>query len=593
MPSGLEDRVGEDLVGEAARAAQRDGLVAAAGLEAHVGAVAVEVLALAGEADHRVPELLVVLRPGRQRAVVDLHVAGRQHDPRRALGRQVGLRQQRQGRVDDLGQVARGRAQLARDALQLGGPEQLARLGDPRERRVDGGGRLADAGQDLAREGARVGEGGVQRVQRAVGVLQRRPEQADRGAQVGGLRCGRGHRRVEVRDEVLELILVAPQALGRAAQPVDEAGQVVVLGPQEGVGHDRGPLQRALAVADGVVERLGRALAARAGVGAGVLRLGRLVGQARPQPFEGLLQVGPRVALQRAQHLVELHRRRGLGERDRVAVVDGRRRRRARRDVDEEVALQEDPRADLHHGVLVDRQALVRDLHRHDGGVAAGLALDLGDLADVDAGDAHRGVLADRVRRLEDRLDPEAVRERHVLGEAEEDADARDDEHHEADEEGARARAVLARHALVVGSAASEHHCSGFVVSVLAGWVPGVFPMTCLPTAKGSLPASHSLGWPGDAVFGIGVAVQVVVLLARDAAVGGRRRRAALVVGALRRGDDDEALGRAVGVADAEQAGDVAEPQRRVVADRLDRRQVGDRRRQDRHRCSSGRARRG
>ena len=53
--------------------------------------------------------------------------------------------------------------------------------------------------------------------------------------------------------------------------------------------------------------------------------------------------------------------------------------------------------------------------------------------------------------------------------------------------------------------AASEHHCCGFVVSVLADWVPGALPMTCLPTTKGSLPASHSFGWPGEAVFGYGL----------------------------------------------------------------------------------------
>ena len=69
--------------GLAVRRARR--LVAAAGLEAHVGAVAVEVLALAGEADHRVPELLVVLAPVESGAVLDLHVAGRQHDLRRAF----------------------------------------------------------------------------------------------------------------------------------------------------------------------------------------------------------------------------------------------------------------------------------------------------------------------------------------------------------------------------------------------------------------------------------------------------------------------------------------------------------------------------
>ena len=74
-----------------------------------------------------------------------------------------------------------------------------------------------------------------------------------------------------------------------------------------------------------------------------------------------------------------------------------------------------------------------------------------------------------------------------------------------ADHEGARARAVLARHALLVGCAASEHQRCRFVFSVVADWVPGTLPMTCLPTRKGSLPASHSFGWPGEAVLGYGL----------------------------------------------------------------------------------------
>ena len=68
-------------------------LRAAAGLEAHVHAVAVEVLALAGEPDQRVEELLVVLLAGRE-LVLDHDVAGRQEHVARAARRQVGLRQQ-------------------------------------------------------------------------------------------------------------------------------------------------------------------------------------------------------------------------------------------------------------------------------------------------------------------------------------------------------------------------------------------------------------------------------------------------------------------------------------------------------------------
>src|SRR5215203_2509234 len=71
----LARRVAEELVG----GVQPDGLRAAAGLEAHVEAVAVEVLALAGDADHRVTELLVVLDARAEVSVLDLDVARREH----------------------------------------------------------------------------------------------------------------------------------------------------------------------------------------------------------------------------------------------------------------------------------------------------------------------------------------------------------------------------------------------------------------------------------------------------------------------------------------------------------------------------------
>ena len=63
------------------------------------------------------------------------------------------------------------------------------------------------------------------------------------------------------------------------------------------------------------------------------------------------------------------------------------------------------------------------------------------------------------------------------------------------------------------------------------------------PTRYGSLPASHSFGWPGAAVFGYGL---VCRWLSSVGPLAGRRRRAALVVRALRRGDDDEPLPGAV-----------------------------------------------
>jgi len=52
------------------------------------------------------------------------------------------------------------------------------------------------------------------------------------------------------------------------------------------------------------------------------------------------------VGLQRGQDLVQLHRRAGVLDLDRVAVAELGRARRARVDVDEEVALEEDPGTD-------------------------------------------------------------------------------------------------------------------------------------------------------------------------------------------------------------------------------------------------------
>ena len=101
------------------------------------------------------------------------------------------------------------------------------------------------------------------------------------------------------------------------------------------------------------------------------------------------------------------------------------------------------------------------------------------------------------------------------------------------------------------------------------------------------MPASHSLGWPGEAVFGYGLRVQVVVLRARPPPLAGAD-------------DGPPSLLGPCGVAmmmkrwpcrsaspSLSRLDDVAEPQRRVVADRLDGRQVRDVGVEDASRCSS------
>ena len=166
------------------------------------------------------------------------------------------------------------------------------------------------------------------------------------------------------------------------------------------------------------------------------------------------------------------------------------------------------------------------------------------DLADVDAGDAHR-----RVRRGSSwptrtrALSAEAVRERDVLGEAEVARRSR------------RRAATIAP--TVIGFApvrslrswfvgerpSAARPCSLVVVSV--PWLPGTLPIDRSGRRRTvSLPASHSLGWPGARRVRVRVDVQVVV--AASGPLAGAERRAALVVRALRRGDDDEALPGAV-----------------------------------------------
>ena len=76
-----------------ARLPEADHVVAAARLEAHVLAVAVEVLPLAGQPDEAVEQLLVVLLPGDE-LVADHLLAGGEHDVARAAGGAVGEREQ-------------------------------------------------------------------------------------------------------------------------------------------------------------------------------------------------------------------------------------------------------------------------------------------------------------------------------------------------------------------------------------------------------------------------------------------------------------------------------------------------------------------
>jgi hypothetical protein len=151
---------------------------------------------------------------------------------------------------------------------------------------------------------------------------------------------------------------------------------------------------------------------------------------------EERLQVRANVGLERRQHLVDLHRVRRLLDGEDVVLLGLGRIRAARLEVHEEVALEEQARSQLHLRVLVERERVVLEAHRDQGRLLTGRAilghlvvaggrlvgrvvarevLDLGDLADVHAGDSHRRFRPEVLRVREHRLDLVGVAPGEVL----------------------------------------------------------------------------------------------------------------------------------------------------------------------------------
>ena len=413
-------------------------------------------------------------------AVVDHDVAGGQDHLRHALADQVDLGQQRGGRVGQRGQARGGLREQRRQRAQLALGQPRLGLRDPGVGGVDRRGRLSHAGQDLQRERARGRERPVQRVEGVVGVDQGRRQQADARRQVVRLGSERAGGDVEVGDQALERGLVAAERAGDLAEGRHELGEVVGRAAEQGLVDDRRVLQRRDRVVEGLVQRLGGGEPPDVGVLLGVLRRRRRLRERAAVDPQHVLELGPGVGLKRGQDLVELDRGGRLSDADCGAVVNRGAVRRAGPQVDEEVALEEDPRADLHGGVPVDRQRLVLELHRHHGVVGVLVARDPGHLADVDAGDPHRRVLADRDRRREHALHAEPVREGDVLGEAEVDQDHGHDEDARPDRQRAASRAVLAQ-ASPVGSAAEVAHPFFAPLLVFVPLLPGALPMIVCP----------------------------------------------------------------------------------------------------------------
>ena len=239
---------------------------------------------------------------------------------------------------------------------------------------------------------------------------------------------------------------------------------------EERAGHAPGVAQRLRARPQRLVQRLCGGQAAHLRVLHGVVGGRRLAVERGADALQRPLQRAARVGLQRGQDLVELDRRPGLRERDQPAVGERARRRRARLQVDVEVALEEQPRPDLQRRVAVQRLAVVVDAHRDERVVGVLVALGLDDLADVHAGDPDRRVRPQQVGALDDRLDLEVVAQRDRLREPE----VRDEQ---GEEDGQQPRAQRRHPELLVAS----HFCNPRieVLSTNVPWSPGTLPITC------------------------------------------------------------------------------------------------------------------
>src|SRR5204862_2416240 len=102
-------------------------------------------------------------------------------------------------------------------------------------------------------------------------ALERRRELVDRRGEIVGLRGQRAGGDVEVRDQALQRLLVRGELREDVARRSDQVREVVWVLSQQGLIDDRGGPARLAAVAEGLVERLGRGFALDGGVLGGVL----------------------------------------------------------------------------------------------------------------------------------------------------------------------------------------------------------------------------------------------------------------------------------------------------------------------------------
>ena len=280
-------------------------------------------------------------------------------------------------------------------------------LREPGQPGIDRRTELLDA--RLERAGERRGgtERGIQRTERGVGVMQQLREQSDGRGQVLLASCEGRHRRVERRHEARQLCRLGGECTEDPRVSHHHAGKVVPLSPEQGLVDDRGVSQCVGGVLQRVVQRLSAGQPRHAGILAGVLR--RAAGRVE-RPAESLkqrLQVRSRIRRERSENAIELNRPRRIGGGEGRTRGEDRRTRRSGVQIDVEVALEKQARANLRRRVSVDWQPAVLDVHRDDrSGGGLGKAVDRDDLPHIDAGDPDRG------RNVEVRLGREHPLER-------------------------------------------------------------------------------------------------------------------------------------------------------------------------------------
>ena len=364
--------------------ARRDAGVAAARVIADRRPVAVEVLRGTRQADKGVEELAIDRLAGRVRRVVDRLLERGHRVQAQALGDRGDV-------TEELRQVRReprqrpdGRIELVEQRGKLGRRDQPASLLEHRDRELERLRRRLHAGPRFSHERARGRQRRVEGVERRVGLLEQAVQLGEGGRQLDAAARERARRAVEPLDQVRQAVSTRERRRRLPAR-LDELREVVIACPAEGLRGHRALRERLVRGLPRLVERLRSA-----------------VGESLPQARKQQLEVVARVLLERREDLVQLNRRCRLRDRDRVPLVGGRRRRAARLQVDEEVALEEDARPHLDRRVLVDRQRVVFECERDDRGAAL-TALDLLHLADLDARDPHRRARPELGRLLHDR----------------------------------------------------------------------------------------------------------------------------------------------------------------------------------------------